>query len=125
MNTTRRLLVALAMGSLVVGQALAQSKVVIYTAAPQDLVDRVVPAFEKATNIKVELVKGGSGDLINRLKAEKGRATADVYNTLYTKHRVALAQTASGESEGLRFSPHVYNSMEEMDQAAAIVRKLV
>ena len=38
MKTTRRLLVALAMGSLVVGQALAQSKVVIYTAAPQDLV---------------------------------------------------------------------------------------
>lgn len=55
----------------------------------------------------------------------KGRATGDIYNTLYTKHRVALAQTASGESEGLRFSPHVYNSMEEMDQAAAIVRKLV
>lgn len=85
MNTTRRILLGLAMGSLVVGQALAQSKVVIYTAAPQDLVDRVVPAFEKATNIKVELIKGGSGDLINRLKAEKGRATADVLFSVSTE----------------------------------------
>ncbi|MBL8176719.1 MAG: aminotransferase class V-fold PLP-dependent enzyme [Bryobacterales bacterium] len=55
----------------------------------------------------------------------KGKATAALYDALYTKHRVALAQTASGESEGLRFSPHVYNSMEEMDRAAAIVRKLI
>jgi hypothetical protein len=31
------------------------------------------PAFEKSANVKVELIKGGSGDLINRLKAEKGR----------------------------------------------------
>jgi isopenicillin-N epimerase len=54
----------------------------------------------------------------------KGRATNDLYSTLYSKHRVALAQTATGESEGLRFSPHIYNSLEEMDQAAAIVRKL-
>jgi len=58
--------------------ALAQDKVTIYSAAPQDLLDRVLPAFEKASNIKVNLVKGGSGDLINRLKAEAGRNTADV-----------------------------------------------
>ena len=85
MIMTRRFLATLAIGSLVAGQVLAQSKVVIYTAAPQDLVDRVVPAFEKATNIKVELVKGGSGDLINRLKAEKGRATADVLFSVSTE----------------------------------------
>lgn len=54
----------------------------------------------------------------------KGKQTPAIYNALYSKHRVALAQTASGESEGLRFSPHVYNSMEEMDRAAAIVRQL-
>jgi isopenicillin-N epimerase len=55
----------------------------------------------------------------------KGKNTADVYQALYNKHRVALAQTASGESEGLRFSPHVYNSMAEMEQVARIVRQLV
>jgi iron(III) transport system substrate-binding protein len=56
----------------------ADDKVVVYTAAPQELVDKVVPAFEKASGLKVELVKAGAGELINRLKAEKGRAAADV-----------------------------------------------
>lgn len=56
----------------------ADDKVVIYTAAPQELVDKVIPAFEKASGLKVELVKAGAGELINRLKAEKGRTAADV-----------------------------------------------
>ena len=51
-----------------------------------------------------------------------GKNTTELYNALYANHRVALAQTPSGESEGLRFSPHIYNSMEEMDQAARIIR---
>lgn len=81
----RTLVAALAVGLLATGQAFAQAKVVIYTAAPQDLVDRVIPAFEKASNTKVELIKGGSGDLINRLKAEKGRTTADVLFSVSTE----------------------------------------
>lgn len=56
----------------------ADGKVIVYTAAPQEIVDKIVPAFEKKTGIKVELVKAGAGELINRLKAEKGRQTADV-----------------------------------------------
>ena len=59
----------LILGAFVVTQAVAQEKVTVYSAAPQDLIDHVVPAFEKATKIKVELVKGGSGDMINRMKA--------------------------------------------------------
>ena len=85
MKPVHRLLTALALGTLMFSQAMAQGKVVIYTAAPQDLIDRVVPAFEKATNLKVELIKGGSGDLINRLKAEKGRASADVLFSVSTE----------------------------------------
>ena len=57
---------ALALGACLAAPAMAQEKVTIYSAAPQDLIDNVVPAFEKATKIKVELIKGGSGDLINR-----------------------------------------------------------
>jgi iron(III) transport system substrate-binding protein len=56
----------------------ADDKVVIYSAAPQELVDKVVPAFEKASGLKVELVKAGAGELVNRVKAEKGRTAADV-----------------------------------------------
>lgn len=78
MQTTRRTLASLAIGVLLSTQVMAQAVVTIYTAAPQDLIDKVIPAFEKNAKVKVELVKGGSGDLINRLKAEKGRKTADV-----------------------------------------------
>ena len=84
-SSVSKLVSALAIGLLAAGQAFAQAKVVIYTAAPQDLVDRVVPAFEKASNTKVELIKGGSGDLINRLRAERGRSTADVLFSVSTE----------------------------------------
>lgn len=53
-----------------------------------------------------------------------GRVTPQLYDTLYAKHRVALASTASGDAEGLRFSPHIYNTLEEMDRLAAIVKTL-
>ena len=84
MKALGRIAAALALGALLVTPAMAQEKVTIYSAAPQDLIDNVVPAFEKATKIKVELIKGGSGDLINRLKAEAGRKTADVLFSVST-----------------------------------------
>lgn len=84
MKALGRIAAALALGALLVTPAMAQEKVTIYSAAPQDLIDHVIPAFEKATKIKVELVKGGSGDLINRLKAESGRKTADVLFSVST-----------------------------------------
>ena len=84
MKTTPGIFAGLALSMLLAVPALAQNKVTIYTAAPQDLVDRVIPAFEKSANVKVELIKGGSGDLINRLKAEKGRQTADVLFSVST-----------------------------------------
>ena len=100
MTTTRRSfgLFALAgLGALPAVSARADGKVTIYTAAPQDLIDKLMPAFEQASKTKVELVKAGSGELINRLKAEKGRQTADVIwsvagevleanNALFTKY---------------------------------------
>ena len=84
MSTLGKVCAALALGSVLLASATAQEKVTIYSAAPQDLIDHVVPAFEKATKLKVELIKGGSGDLINRLKAESGRKTADVLFSVST-----------------------------------------
>ena len=78
MKISRRCLATLALLPFLYTGAFGQNRVTIYTAAPQDMLDRVIPAFEKSANVKVELIKGGSGDLINRLKAEKGRPTADV-----------------------------------------------
>ena len=51
--------------------------------------------------------------------------TLQAYNTLWERHRMAIAMTASGDAEGLRFSPHIYNSMEEIEQAVRAVRELV
>lgn len=84
MKQMGRIAAALALAAALAVPAIAQEKVTIYSAAPQDLIDNVVPAFEKATKIKVELIKGGSGDLINRLKAEAGRKTADVLFSVST-----------------------------------------
>jgi isopenicillin-N epimerase len=74
-------------------------------------------SFVLRTNAEPELshgvVKVGfrSGDL------------KSAYDRLYQKDRVAIAMTASGETSGLRFSPHVYNTLEEMDRVADLVER--
>ena len=84
MNTMHRISAALALVVALATPAVAQEKVTIYSAAPQDLLDHVIPAFEKASKVKVDVIKGGSGDLINRLKAEAGRSSADVLFSVST-----------------------------------------
>jgi selenocysteine lyase/cysteine desulfurase len=54
----------------------------------------------------------------------RNKPTKQAYDTLWNKHRLAIAMTASGDSEGLRFSPHVYNSPEEIDRAIEAVKSL-
>jgi selenocysteine lyase/cysteine desulfurase len=79
---------------------------------------REIEAVQLKTNMEPEL----SGGVIKfRMKNMR---TPQAYNTLWERHRLAIAQTASGDAEGLRFSPHIYNSMEEIDRAVAAVREL-
>lgn len=68
------------LAAVVVGRAAqaADPHVVVYTAHEASIVDQVVPRFEKETGIKVDVIKGGSGDLMNRVKAEGGAPRADV-----------------------------------------------
>ena len=54
----------------------------------------------------------------------RNMATKRAYDTLWERHRISIAMTASGESEGLRFSPHIYNSIDQIDRALAAVRAL-
>jgi iron(III) transport system substrate-binding protein len=56
----------------------AAKNVVLYTAHEQDIVDAMVPMFEADTGIKVDYVKMGSGDIIQRVKAEAGNPQGDV-----------------------------------------------
>ncbi|MBA2355989.1 MAG: aminotransferase class V-fold PLP-dependent enzyme [Acidobacteria bacterium] len=56
--------------------------------------------------------------------ALRGRPTTEAYDALWQKHRIALAITANGDAEGLRCSPHVYNTFEDIDRLVAGVREL-
>lgn len=66
---------ALAAGS---STAFAEGSVTVYTAAPQNFVDALVPMYEEASGNKVEIIKAGSGELLNRLTAEASKPVADV-----------------------------------------------
>ena len=67
-----------ALGAALVVPALAQQRVSIYTAHTANIVERLIPEFEKATGIKADVVKAGSGDIINRVRAESANPKADV-----------------------------------------------
>lgn len=54
----------------------------------------------------------------------RNRPTKEAYDTLWEKHRIALAITPTGDAEGLRCSPHIYNSFADIDRLVAGVREL-
>ena len=77
-----------------------------------------LPAVELKTNLEPEL----SGGVVKfRLR---NIPTKRAYDLLWEKYRMAIAMTPSGDSEGLRFSPQVYNSMEEIDRAVGAVKEI-
>src|SRR5438309_9378423 len=57
---------------------IAQQRVSVYTAHTANIVDRMIPEFEKATGIKADVVKAGSADIINRVRAEAANPKCDV-----------------------------------------------
>src|SRR6185369_16595464 len=56
----------------------AQQRVSVYTAHTANIVEQLIPDFEKATGIKADVVKAGSGDIINRARAESANPKCDV-----------------------------------------------
>jgi iron(III) transport system substrate-binding protein len=66
------------LGVALASPAAAQQRVSVYTAHTANIVERLVPDFEKATGIKVDVVKAGSGDIINRVRAEAASPKCDV-----------------------------------------------
>ena len=74
-------LAALVMLLSVCGMAMAQDTLVIYSARNERLNNIVIPAFEAATGIKVEMITGSSGEVLQRVKAEveSGNVTVDVH----------------------------------------------
>lgn len=58
--------------------ATAEGTVTVYTAVPQNFIDALVPMFEEQTGTSVEIIKAGSGELLNRLTAEASSPMGDV-----------------------------------------------
>jgi selenocysteine lyase/cysteine desulfurase len=54
----------------------------------------------------------------------RGVPVKTAYDVLWRKHRIATSSTPSGDSEGIRFSPHIYNTYEQIDAAVAAVKQL-
>lgn len=77
-----------------------------------------IPQVELKTNMEPAL----SGGVIKfRLR---NVPTKRAYDTLWERHRISIAMTASGDSEGLRLSPHIYNSTDQIDRAMSAIRAL-
>ena len=74
----KSILLAIVCLSLAFGAYAAPTKVVVYTAHEDPILNALAPLFEKDTGIKLEYVKLGSGDIIKRAKAEAGNPQADV-----------------------------------------------
>ncbi|MBM3776368.1 MAG: aminotransferase class V-fold PLP-dependent enzyme [Acidobacteria bacterium] len=87
-----------------------------------------------AARAKAELVKISEVELKTNPEASlsggvikfrlRNLPVKQAYDTLWERNRMAMAATASGDSEGLRWSPQIYNSMEEIDRSVEAVREL-
>ena len=73
---------------------------------------------ELKTNMQPELCGG-----VVKFKL-RNMATKRAYDVLWERHRMATSATPSGDSEGIRFSPHIYNTFEQIDRAVGAVKEL-
>lgn len=65
-------------GTTTNGTGEGSNELVIYSPNSDSEIAAVIPAFEKATGIKVTLQSMGSGELLSRLEAEKENPQADI-----------------------------------------------
>ena len=77
---------------------------------------REMPGVLLKTNLEPELSGGVVKCDLRNMPAK------EAYDRLWERHRVAIAMTAAGDSQGLRFSPHIYNSIDEIDRVVRALR---
>lgn len=54
------------------------NKLVVYSPNSEDIINTIIPMFEKETGVKVELISAGTGELIKRISSEKENPYADI-----------------------------------------------
>ncbi len=85
-------------------QPAEEKRLTLYTSFGADLYNPIVQAFEEKTGIKVDTVFGGTGEVLNRIKAEKDAPMGDVmlgggsesyeaYREYFTTYQVKNAET--------------------------------
>lgn len=68
-----------AMGAAALAQAPAtEGKLVVYASHPSEMVDHFTKMFGDKYGIRVTTVKAGTGELLNRIRAERNRPAADI-----------------------------------------------
>ena len=81
MKPIKTLALASVVAALLVGPTLAQDhekQLVIYASHPSEMVDHFTEDFGNKYGVKVTTVKAGTGELLNRIRAERGRPTGDI-----------------------------------------------
>ena len=74
-------LMLLVVAWIFVPSAPAADKITIYSGRSERLIKPVLDAFTASTGIQVELLSSGTTELVNRLKAEGERTSADLLIT--------------------------------------------
>lgn len=77
-----------------------------------------LPNVRLKTNLEPDLSAG----IVKFQFTNKG--TKESYDRLWSRHKLALAITASGDAEGIRVSPHIYNSPEDIARAVEGIREI-
>jgi isopenicillin-N epimerase len=78
-----------------------------------------IPTVQLRTNMEPELSLGV-------VKITTGEAnTKKHYDTMWERNRLAISSTAHGDLHGLRFSPHIYNTKDEVDAAIRALKAAV
>src|SRR5216117_544675 len=68
-----------AVGAAVLAASVAAQSVVVYSAVSPKVMQAFVEEFQKQNaGIKVELISGGSGELLTRIQAEKANPRGDL-----------------------------------------------
>jgi iron(III) transport system substrate-binding protein len=79
---------------------------VVYTARSEQLNNAVIPEFEKATGIKVDVVVAGTGEVLKRVESEKANPQGDILwaadETMLSQYKDLFMQYVSPEDGSMQ-----------------------
>ena len=112
-NIQMSILAAVILGAFLIGEAVAQEKVLnLYTARHYATDEAFYTGYTKATGIKINRIEGGEDALFERIKAEGANSPADVFLT------VDVARLWRAEQAGI-FAPLKSAALDKRIPAAS------